>query len=145
MSRSGYSDDIDDLWASIRWSGAVKSAIRGKRGQAFLREMLAQLDAMEDKRLVAYQIVGPKGECCALGCVAKARGIDVSDLNPPMDEMGRVDKYEIDDEDTDVLAARLGISRSMAREIVYLNDEWGDNSPEQRWHRMRAWVVSHLS
>ena len=45
MSRSGYTDDYDDgyEWANIRWRGAVKSAIRGKRGQATLK---AILDAM---------------------------------------------------------------------------------------------------
>jgi len=46
MSRSGYSDDCDDQWSLICWRGAVKSAIRGKRGQAFLKEMLAALDAL---------------------------------------------------------------------------------------------------
>jgi hypothetical protein len=37
MSRSGYSDDLEN-WSLIRWRGAVASAIRGRRGQAFLRE-----------------------------------------------------------------------------------------------------------
>jgi hypothetical protein len=45
MSRSGYSDDHSE-WDLIRWRGAVASAIRGKRGQAFLRELLVALDAM---------------------------------------------------------------------------------------------------
>ena len=38
MSRSGYSDDLDN-WDLIRWRGQVSSAIRGKRGQGFLREL----------------------------------------------------------------------------------------------------------
>lgn len=40
MSRSGYTDE-DDIWAMIRWRGAVTSAIRGKRGQQALREWVA--------------------------------------------------------------------------------------------------------
>ena len=48
MSRSGYSDDIDDNWAHIMWRGRVASSIRGKRGQAMLRELLAALDAMPE-------------------------------------------------------------------------------------------------
>ena len=44
MSRSGYIDDMDDRWAAIMWRGAVKSAIKGKRGKAFFKEMLAALD-----------------------------------------------------------------------------------------------------
>ena len=43
MSRSGYGDDYgdDDPLAIGRWRGAVNSAIRGKRGQQTLREILA--------------------------------------------------------------------------------------------------------
>lgn len=52
MSRSGYSDDLDS-WSMIRWRGAVTSATRGARGQAFFREMLAALDAMPEKKLIA--------------------------------------------------------------------------------------------
>lgn len=46
MSRSGYSDDCDDPLQEGRWRAAVNSAIRGKRGQAFLREALAALVAV---------------------------------------------------------------------------------------------------
>ena len=45
MSRSGYSDDDEDGRLAM-WRGAVQSAIRGKRGQAALRELLTALDAM---------------------------------------------------------------------------------------------------
>ena len=144
MSRSGYTDDDgDDMWAHIRWRGAVKSAIRGKRGQSFLREMLANLDAMPVKELVAYDIVRTDGACCALGCVAKARGVEVSDLNP-------VDHDDDNQESTEALAARLGIPPTLAREIVYLNDEacdWRDEGPTtdaKRWGIVRQWVASQL-
>ena len=50
MSRHGYSDDCDNEWRAIMWSGAVKSAIKGKRGQAFLKELLAALDALEKEK-----------------------------------------------------------------------------------------------
>ena len=60
MSRSGYSEDCDG-WALVRWRGAVKSAIRGQRGQAFLRELLAALDAIPDKRLIAEELVDAQG------------------------------------------------------------------------------------
>jgi hypothetical protein len=52
MGRAGYSEDCDG-WALIRWRGAVTSAIRGKRGQAFLREMLDALDALPVKRIAS--------------------------------------------------------------------------------------------
>lgn len=153
MSRSGYSDDYgdDDPLALGRWRAAVRSAMNGKRGQAFLREALDALDAMPEKRLIVGElvvdghqcrlgdsdiIVGadelcdkrgnpyPMGSCCLLGAVAKARKIDVSDLDPY--DIGRV-------------APRFGIADAMTRELVYWNDECGprNETPEQRWQRMR--------
>lgn len=50
MSRSGYSDDYDfDNWQLIRWRGAVNSAINGRRGQAFLKELLTAIEALPEK------------------------------------------------------------------------------------------------
>ena len=158
MSRSGLSeDDGDDPLAFGRFRAAVGSAIRGKRGQAFLREALAALDAMPDKRLIAGDlvvtgeqcpygeadlIVGadelcdtkgqpyPMGACCLLGAVALARKMDVSDLDP---------------EDIDSVAPRFGLADAMTREIVYWNDEGGwRETPEERWTRMRAWVAEQI-
>jgi hypothetical protein len=42
--------------ACIRWQGVVKSAIRGKKGQAFLKELLSALDAMPEKKLIAEEL-----------------------------------------------------------------------------------------
>ncbi|KGX48418.1 hypothetical protein [Burkholderia pseudomallei] len=66
MSRSGYSDDGDN-WSVIRWRGAVNSAIKGARGQEFLRDLAATLDAMPDKRLIDNEFRNSNGEFCALG------------------------------------------------------------------------------
>lgn len=160
MSRSGYSDDYDDDPLALgRWRGAVRSAMRGQRGQAFFREALAALDAMPEKRLVAGElivdgtqcpfgeipdlIVGadelcdrrgnlyPMGSCCLLGAVARARNIDVSGIDP---------------EDTETVAGTFGLAEAMAREIVYVNDECGrfDETPEQRWQRMRSWIAAQI-
>lgn len=129
MSRHGYSDDCDDQWASIRWRGAVESAIRGKRGQAFLREMLAALDAMPEKALVAEELVTPAGDVCAMGAVLRSRGVDVSNVDP---------------EDTQAVAEVTGLAESMVREIAYMNDDWHSETPQARWVRMRAWVAAQL-
>jgi hypothetical protein len=50
MSRSGYSDDCKNEGL---WRAAVARAVCGKRGQAFVREMAATLDAMSVKELIA--------------------------------------------------------------------------------------------
>lgn len=136
MSRSGYSDL--ETWSMIRWRGAVKAAIRGKRGQAFLRELLEALDALPTKRLVAHSFQQVDGEVCALGSVGLKRGTDMS---------GFITKDECGDEevDGDVVGDSFGISRAMAKEIMYENDEsaWHE-TPEQRFARVRAWVVREI-
>lgn len=129
MSRSGYSDDCDG-WALIRWRGAVKSAIRGKRGQSFMREMLAALDALPEKRL-ERDILVDGNNCCAMGAVALARGTDVSQIDP--------------DNATQV-AGWMEISFALAKEIAFENDEGGHwkETPEQRFSRVRQWVVGQI-
>lgn len=130
MSRSGYSDDVENDWALICYRGAVASGIRGKRGQAFLREMLMALDALPEKKLVADELE-MAGQVCAIGSVGQARGIDMSKLSP--EEYWQV-------------AEAFGISEALTREIVFMNDNDGyrDETPEKRFDRMRAWVVNNL-
>ncbi len=107
MSRSGYSDDCENLGL---YRATVARTINGKRGQAFLREMAAALDAMPVKELIVSEIVSLDGQVCAIGSVALARREDVSnlDVNYPDD-----------------VADRFGIARALACEIAYENDECG--------------------
>lgn len=155
MSRHGYIDDDDDPLATGRWRGQVKSAIRGKRGQAFLRELAAAMDAMPEKILIAEELINDEGDCCTIGVVCKARGVDVS---------------KIDYEDPEQVAAAVGIAHQLAAEIEYYNDERGaryekvaievppdapawqdrwkweriEETPAERWQRMRKWIDSKL-
>jgi hypothetical protein len=130
MSRSGYNDEYDiEQWDLIRWRGAVSSAIRGFRGQAFLQELRKALDELAEPKLIAQQLVADGG-VCALGAVAQRRALDVSQVDP---------------EDQDSVAAALGIPKSLACEIMWLNDDcFGHKDPADRWKRMRAWVESEL-
>lgn len=132
MSRSGYDDDCSGAELNL-WRGAVDRAIRGKRGQAFLREMLEALDAMPEKRLASSVLVDQEtGECCAMGAVALKRGLDTSAVDPG-------DRVEV--------SALFGIAESMAAEIAFENDDdFGETTtPERRWEYMRAWTVRHLA
>ena len=133
MSRSGYTDDTDDIdnWALIKWRGAVASAMRGKRGQAFLREMLAALDALPNKLLIADDLFSPMdGEVCALGSVGKARGIDMSALDP---------------HDHMLVAEAFGIPHALACEIMEANDDhYIAETCEARFTRMRRWIETKL-
>lgn len=131
MSRSGYSDDGDYNNTIGLYRHAVDRAIAGKRGQAFMRELAAALDAMPVKELIAEDVVKDSAHVCALGSVAVQRGLDVS----------TVDVY-----DGDAMGGLFGIARSLACEVAYMNDERGpyNEEPAARWKRMRAWVQSHL-
>jgi len=130
MNRANYNDDCE-MWSLIRWRGQVASAIRGKRGQLFLLEMVAALDAMPEKKLIREDIVDDCGSVCALGAVAKFRRLELEKLDP----------YAHDD-----LAKTFGIAHQLVQEIEYENDEncWYQETPEKRWERMRAWAVSQL-
>lgn len=128
MSRSGYSDDCEDI---NLWRGTVARAIGGKRGQAFLAELLAALDAMPVKQLIPEELeMG--GEVCAIGSVGIKRGLDMSDL---------------DVEEPRQIAKQFGIAPALVQEIEYMNDEgtYLPETPEERWTRMRAWVASQIA
>lgn len=133
MSRSGYSHDYseEDPWGLIRYRGAVMSGLRGRRGQALLRDIAAFMDAMPEKILVEGELVAKDGCVCALGAAARQRGVDVSNVDP----------Y-----DPQTVASRLNVSESLAREVTWINDECGHyaETPKVRWMRVRAWVDHHL-
>ena len=129
MSRAGYSEDLYP-WDLIRWRGQVASAIRGKRGQKFFVDLLAALDAMPEKSLIADDLQNEEGEVCAIGALGLARGVDMKHLDP---------------EDPEGVAATFDIAPQLAREVVYYNDEHFDRStPEDRWNKMRAWVAGQI-
>lgn len=130
MSRSGYCDDYDlDNWSTIRWRGQVASAIRGKRGQAFLRELISALDAMPEKRLIANELQDGC-EVCAIGSVGVKRGIDLTVIDP---------------HDYDRIAATFGIAHQLVQEIEWMNDEaYFGTTPEGRWRFMRDWAEENL-
>lgn len=131
MSRAGYSDDYDlDNWSMIRWRGVVASSIRGKRGQAFLRDLAEAMDAMPEKRLIAGDLERG-GNVCAIGSLGVRRGVELAKLDP---------------QDPGPIADAFGIAEPLVREIEYMNDEggWYDETPEKRWQRMRDWVAASI-
>lgn len=128
MSRSGYSDDCDGP-ELVMWRGAVRSATRGMRGQSLLKELLAALDAMTEKRLIP-NLLFTGGEVCALGALGRQRSIDMTSFDP---------------EEAKPIAEAFNIAPALAKEIFFMNDEWEYNeTPEQRYTRMREWVEKQI-
>ncbi|MDE2098644.1 MAG: hypothetical protein KGL39_15425 [Patescibacteria group bacterium] len=113
------------------WRGRVASATRGRRGQAFFRALLAALDAMPEKSLIVNELELPDGQVCAIGALGKARGVDMSKIDPECPEQ---------------VAPAFDVAECLAQEVVYMNDEYGHyaETPEARWVRMRRWVAEQI-
>lgn len=135
MSRSNYTDDYQEQWQWIMWRGAVTAAIKGKRGQAALRELLVALDAMPVKELIKNSLGDGAGQYCTLGVLGHARGLD--------ERMAETDA----DEPCEV-SGLLNLSQAFVREVAYENDEGGfiraTETGAERWTRMRQWVASQI-
>jgi len=129
MSRSGYSEDCDDVLMFGRWNAQVNSAIRGKRGQKFLLDLVNALDALPEPKLISDDLE-QDGAYCALGALGKYRGIDLDNL----------DTYEYEK-----LGSNFDIAEQLARETMYINDECGSKNDGQRWQTVRNWALSKLS
>lgn len=130
MSRSNYDDDFEMNWRGIMYRGSVTSATRGKRGQQFFRDLVAALDAMPEKRLIANELI-THGEVCALGALGLQRNVDMAKINA---------------DEPDKVGAAFNIAEALAREVVFMNDEaaYHVETPEQRWTRMRQWAASQI-
>jgi len=128
MSRANYSEDCYG-WELICWRGAVKSAIRGKRGQDILSDMAKALDAMPIKRLISEELISKEGEVCALGAVAKYKSLPVDNIDP---------------QNAAQVSRIFNIAEALAREIAYINDDGYSITPEDRWKVVRKWVKENL-
>lgn len=144
MSRSGYDNDYDDENGALAmYRGMVASATRGKRGQALLKDILIAMNGIPERRLIAHDLEA-KGSVCAIGAAGRLRGVDMSGLDP---------------DDAETVAYRFNVADCLAREVVYMNDEcgypneyewrygrprWREETPEERYERMRKWVRSQI-
>ena len=134
MSRSGYDDGWDDdSNISMCWPSIVRRAKRGVRGQLFFRALVAALDRMPVKELIAEKIVDNDGSCCTLGVLVRHRP-EARDLDP--------EEYDHHDD----LAGMLGIAPALVREVEYINDEYGprEETPAERWTRIRGWAEMQI-
>lgn len=168
MSRSGYTEsdgdyDTADMLRMYGYQANVNRHIAGRAGQKFLWELYLALEALPKRELITDTLMDKEGAYCALGAVARYRNIAIpAELGTEShDEYG--DPYD-DCDFYDAAASLLNIRDLMAREVMYVNDECGDThevpgpttsrygsaglwrleNEEERWARMRRWVVSRL-
>ena len=127
--RSGYSDDCERL---DLYRQAVENAIRGRRGQAFIREAISALDALPEPSLIADDLTDGRGGYCLLGAVGRARGVGDRKLRA------------LSDDRPGYVAQELGfdIADSLAAELVNENDgeHWGPETDAERFARVHRWL-----
>lgn len=147
MSRTdAFDGDVDEKFPAHLWDSWYSRSLKGKRGQKNLRDFIAALDAMPEKRLIAdaevekhpvddereYEVAG----VCAVACFAASRGEDP--------------RWFGGEEDSDIfttaeLGKNAGLSWTMAWEMARANDDvFSDSTPEERWQKMRDWAVARL-
>ena len=136
-------DDYGDAepWMEGQQAGALRSAIRGQRGQRLLRDLVAGLDALPTPELSAGALEDEAtGCCCAFGAVRRYRGAAAVPLwFDPMEE----------GLDPPHFAEPFDVAPALAWEVVEVNEGLSDSNMEaarrQRWERVRAWAVKHLA
>ena len=140
MSRYCEWDGDWEPWMEGQAAGALQSAIRGRRGQQLLRDLIAGLDALPVPELAAGSLEDPETGCvCAFGAVRLHRG----EQNVPL-------LFHPTDWDADwrELAKPFNISETLAHAVISANEYVDSNNDEysrrNRWKSVRAWAVSHL-
>lgn len=160
--RISYSEDEEYPGQFALWQGNCRRSLRGKAGQAALRELEAALLALPDKRLIAGKLIDAEGGVCSIGALAKYKGRDL--LNEP--HVGPDDEFEGDGE-MEEIGMELGMPRLVAWKVVEMNDvqfdgrdlvtlegpyrwysekpkAWVPITPEERYSRVLAWVRRQL-
>jgi hypothetical protein len=147
MSRSSYSDDWGDEFPGQMelFRANVERSIKGKAGQARLRELRDALVALPVKELHPSIFADGTAEApkvCGLGAwaLAKAGG------NP--DAAHAMVPGDADDYETAVALKSHGWPKLVVLEAVYENDEsWRSmrETPAERYHRILAWVNENLT
>lgn len=160
MSRHYEGDDCDpDEQRRVNlWRANLAREIKGKRGQAFLRELLAALEALPEKRLVSNALAA-KGTVCALGSLALKRRTDAGESSDVViDDLSKVIvDHEHEDWDGDEMSdwaeAVLACPSHLAWYIPYENDtgprtrvgkEVHEETDEHRYERMVRWVRARI-
>lgn len=166
MSRieEGDCDDTRSFLLSCAFTGNIKRALKGKKGQAVLKELAAALEAMPEKRLISSvfaDITIPPGEApvydrvqgdvCTMGCLLIHRKM-TKQFRPRgqalLEAINEVTCHPDDggQEAIQQAATALDLVYPLAYELAYVNDEMGahDETPEQRYERVLAWVRKQI-
>lgn len=154
MSRFDYDDDGDPAitWEMIQWN--LKRHLASPKGQSKLREFRDALVAMPVHRLIDGDLAS-HGDVCAIGAFAAyKRTQQGSDWQTAVQAIH--DEYQPDTlpggpwsvdalETMDVGVRECGLTRTLAWQLAWQNDESFDHqTPERRWQAMYDWTCKHI-
>lgn len=140
MSRINYSEDEQFPGQFHLWQANCDRSLRGRPGQAALRELEAALVALPTKRLITNELDNGV-DCCAIGAVVRHRGLDPEKIAEEFDT-----EYEMEE-----VGVELGMPTLVAWKIVEVNDITTGSynvrvpyTPEQRYADVLRWVRAWL-
>jgi len=145
MSRIRYVD-LEGLGGQLEFGrqlARVRAALLGKPGQEALAELKAALLVMPNKRLIAGELCDHVGEVCALGVLARSRGVPDDELRmvTPLTDSTHEEDSDISFWIADWAKVRLGVSWTLAWVLQEANDEICRSPiPEELYRRVLDWV-----
>lgn len=150
MSRYGWDGDDGD-YPSHWWEIDLARALTSGRGQRILREIEHALRSMPERRLLADAIVewddeGQAGAVCAVGAYAAFKQVQAGKTWPEAFAV-LAERYggDADEWETQQLGRSVGLARTVAWHLGWLNDEmYGDLKPRQRWRAILKWTRSQI-
>ncbi len=155
MSRFGESDDDDNesILAGGRWIARRNKVLKGRPGRKALRELERALVLMPHKRLIEGSLCDGSN-VCVIGAWLYRRYVD--DGMTPRDAWSKLQegKSEFDDDWAELERTitkghtDLGITRTLAEVVAYVNDEqegWRASSPESLYNAVLLWVRQYMA
>jgi hypothetical protein len=154
MSR--FNDSDYDEWfpnQGAMWWANVARALKGRKGQQALRELREAMLGLPQRRLISSRLATEEGEVCAVGALALKRRVDRGERREEvLKEMA--DLIVLDEDgwdpggDGDLRTAesgvKVGLTFSLAWHLGQINDDFCEETPEQRFERVLAWVEKQL-
>lgn len=147
MSRFDDGDEEDFPNQQALYAQATKNALKGKRGQAALKELEEALLALPDKALIEGQLFSEEnGGVCAVGAMVVHRKMKEGMTRQEAIEW--LSKRYGDDYHSTIECGKdtLGLLYCVASEFAYVNDEEAcASTPEERYDIVLKWVREHIN
>lgn len=148
MSRFDDCYDEDFPNQAELYRANVQRALKGKRGQAFLKELEEALVALPEKKLIEGRIC-EMGKVCAMGALALKRrvssGEKIEDALRWLEDEAPQEGYA--DETAAFMEKHFGVLGCLAMEVAYTNDERRQKDPteEARYEKVLTWVRENIA